>query len=71
MGFTKSMAKAALKQNGNNFEKSLDKLLTNSDQFIGLDNSDDSNEEDGAGGHGVRDASDAMESLMGREEREM
>jgi hypothetical protein len=42
MGFTKSQCKAALKANKNNLERCIDKLLTNGDQFIGIENSDDS-----------------------------
>lgn len=42
MGFTKSMCKAALKKCRNHIDRSLDQLLTNPDQFIGVDNSDDS-----------------------------
>jgi uncharacterized UBP type Zn finger protein len=45
MGFTKSMCKAALKKNNNNFERSLDKLLENSDPFIGVENSESSADE--------------------------
>lgn len=45
MGFTKSQCKAALKMNKNNLDKCIDKLLTNGDQFIGLENSDDSGDE--------------------------
>jgi len=44
MGFTKSQCKAALKQNKNNLERCIDKLLTNGDQFIGLENSDESDD---------------------------
>ena len=44
MGFTKSQCKAALKKNKNNMEKSLDQLLEDGDQFIGIENSDDSDE---------------------------
>ena len=60
MGFTKSQCKAALKQNGNNFDKALDKLLTNGDAFIGIENSDDSADDEGPG-----------DSLREREEREL
>jgi uncharacterized UBP type Zn finger protein len=42
MGFSKAMCKAALKKNRNNIDRSLDQLLTNPDQFIGVDNSNDS-----------------------------
>lgn len=42
MGFSKSMCKAALKKNKNNIDRSLDQLLSNPDQFIGVDNSNDS-----------------------------
>mmetsp|Transcript_16951 Transcript_16951/g.28701 ORF Transcript_16951/g.28701 Transcript_16951/m.28701 type:complete len:174 (-) Transcript_16951:127-648(-) len=42
MGFTKSQCKAALKKFNNNMERSLDQLLNNGSQFIGLENSDDS-----------------------------
>lgn len=42
MGFTKSQCKAALKRNKNDVERCIDKLLTNGDQFIGIENSDDS-----------------------------
>lgn len=45
MGFTKSMCKAALKKHHNNFEKALDKLLENSDPYIGVENSESSAEE--------------------------
>lgn len=45
MGFTKSMCKAALKRNNNNMDKALDKLLENSDRYIGVENSESS--EDG------------------------
>ena len=45
MGFTRSQCKAALKQNRNDLEKSLDKLLTNGDAYIGIENSDDSGNE--------------------------
>ena len=45
MGFSKSMCKAALKRNNNNFDRALDKLLSNGDQFIGVENSEDSAEE--------------------------
>ena len=64
MGFTKSQCKAALKQNGNNFDKALDKLLNNGDAFIGIENSDDSDE----GGHGH---AHAHQSLREKEEREL
>ena len=56
MGFSKSQCKAALKKTNNNFEKSLDKLLENGEQFIGLENSDDS---DGDGG-GAGQSEDAL-----------
>ena len=42
MGFTKSQCKAALKRNNNNIDRCIDKLLENGDQFIGVENSDDS-----------------------------
>ena len=42
MGFSKSQCKAALKSNKNNLERALEKLLANGDQFIGIENSDDS-----------------------------
>ena len=42
MGFSKSMCKAALKKYKNNIERSLDQLLANPDQFVGVDNSNDS-----------------------------
>lgn len=45
MGFTKSQCKAALKMNKNNLDRCIDKLLTNGDQFIGLENSDDSGDD--------------------------
>lgn len=45
MGFSKSQCKAVLKQTKNDLEKSLDKLLTNGDAYIGIENSDDSGEE--------------------------
>ena len=62
MGFSKSQCKAALKQNGNNFDKALDKLLTNGDAFIGIENSDDSGDEE---------VDPNAESLREREEREL
>ena len=46
MGFTKSQCKAALKMNKNNIERCIDKLLTNGDQFIGLENSDSDDDVD-------------------------
>mmetsp|Transcript_7697 Transcript_7697/g.11934 ORF Transcript_7697/g.11934 Transcript_7697/m.11934 type:complete len:82 (+) Transcript_7697:1529-1774(+) len=42
MGFTKAQCKAALKKTKNNMERALDQLLNNGDQFLGLDNSNDS-----------------------------
>lgn len=45
MGFSKSQCKAALKKNNNNIERCLDQLLDNGDQFIGIENSDDSADE--------------------------
>lgn len=42
MGFSKSQCKAALKANKNNLERALEKLLANSDQYIGIENSEDS-----------------------------
>lgn len=44
MGFSKSMCKAALKRHNNNLEKSLDKLLENCERYIGVENSEDSDE---------------------------
>ena len=55
MGFSKSQCKASLKQNGNNFDRALDKLLNNGDQYIGVENSDDSDGEEGGPGDGLRD----------------
>ena len=50
MGFSKAMCKAALKKHKNNVDRALDNLLTNGDEFIGVNDSDsDSN----AGGAGV------------------
>lgn len=40
MGFSKSQCKAALKKFFNNFDRALDALLNNGDQFIGVENSD-------------------------------
>ena len=45
MGFTKSMCKAALKRHNNNMDRALDKLLENSDPYIGVENSESSDEE--------------------------
>jgi hypothetical protein len=45
MGFSKSMCKAALKKNGNNFERALDKLLENPDPYIGVEKSDSEEEQ--------------------------
>ena len=42
MGFSRSQCKAALKDNRNNFERALDKLLNNGEQYIGVEDSDDS-----------------------------
>ena len=42
MGFAKSICKTALKKNRNNLEKSLEQLISNPNQFVGIDNSDDS-----------------------------
>jgi uncharacterized UBP type Zn finger protein len=50
MGFSKSQCKAVLKQTKNDLEKSLDKLLTNGDAYIGIENSDDSGGENVVGG---------------------
>ena len=47
MGFTRSQCKAVLKQTKNDLDKSLDKLLTNGDAYIGIENSDDSGDEGG------------------------
>lgn len=44
MGFSKSMCKAALKKNNNNMDKALDKLLENCERFIGIENSESSDE---------------------------
>ena len=49
MGFSRSQCKAALKDNRNNFERALDKLLTNGEQYIGVEDSDDSGEGNGGG----------------------
>ena len=62
MGFSKSMCKAALKKYNNNMDKALDKLLNDGDQFIGVDNSDDS---------GDGNESQPIESVAQREQREM
>ena len=45
MGFSKSMCKAALKKNGNSFERALDKLLENPDPYIGVERSDSEGEQ--------------------------
>jgi len=45
MGFSRSQCKAVLKQTRNDLDKSLDKLLTNGEAYIGIENSDDSGEE--------------------------
>lgn len=42
MGFSKSQCKAALKANKNSLDRALEKLLSNGDQYIGIENSDDS-----------------------------
>lgn len=44
MGFSRSQCKAVLKQTKNDLEKSLDKLLNNGEAYIGLENSDDSDD---------------------------
>ena len=49
MGFSRSQCKAVLKQTKNDLDKSLDKLLTNGDAYIGIENSDDSGGDDGGG----------------------
>lgn len=45
MGFSRSQCKAALKKFRNNIDRALDALLMNGEQFIGVDNSEDSGEE--------------------------
>lgn len=52
MGFTKSMCKAALKKNNNNMDKALDKLLENCERFIGVENSESSEEAHEEPNHG-------------------